>query len=73
MGEEYKLDDLREELGLYLHAQARKGAFPQKPLVLKAEFKSTPHVSDSSHKMFSIDMTHLISFREYFNDKTCIV
>jgi hypothetical protein len=71
MAEEYKVDNLREELGLYLHSQSRRGAFPQKSLVLKAEFKNIPHVSDTSNKMFAIDMTHLISFRDYFNDKSC--
>lgn len=71
MTEDYKIGSIKHELQLYLNAQARKSAFLSTPLTLKAEFKNIPYVSDSSKKLYSIDMTHLISFRDTFNDKSC--
>ena len=66
MAEEYKVDDVLAELDLYLAATARRNAFIAKPLILKAEFKTLPAVSDE------IDMSQLISFRDHFSDKQCI-
>ena len=71
MTEEYKLDNLSQELDLYLSAVSRKRNFINKPLVLKAEFKNIPAVSDADKRVFEIDMAQLISFRDYFNDKQC--
>lgn len=52
MTEEYKVDDLTAELNLYLSATARKNAFISKPLILKAEFKSIPGVSDAKKNLY---------------------
>ena len=71
MSDDYKLDKLSQELDLYLSATARRRSFINKPLVLRAEFKNIPAVSDAEKRVFEIDMTQLISFRDYFNDKQC--
>lgn len=71
MAEDYKIDDLTAELHLYLSASARRNAFIAKPLILKAEFKSIPSVSDAKKNLYEIDMSQLISFREHFSDKQC--
>lgn len=71
MSEDYKLDNIAQELDLFLAASARKRNFICKPIVLKAEFKNIPAVSDDNKRVFEIDMTQLISFRDYFNDKQC--
>lgn len=62
---------MRHELGLFLAANARKNPFVSKPLVLKAEFKTLPAVSDADKNVYEIDMSQLISFRDHFNDKSC--
>jgi hypothetical protein len=72
MAEEYKVDDVLAELDLYLAATARRNAFIAKPLILKAEFKTLPAVSDARKKVYEIDMSQLISFRDHFSDKQCI-
>lgn len=71
MTDEYKVDFISQELGLFLAAAARKRSFICKPLVLRAEFKNIPAVSDAEKRVYEIDMTQLISFRDYFNDKQC--
>lgn len=71
MSDDYKLDNIEQELALYLQSAARRRNFICKPLVLKAEFKNIPAVSDSNKRVYEIDMTQLISFRDYFNDKNC--
>lgn len=71
MTEDYKIDDLSNELSLFLAATARKNAFIPKPLVLRAEFKTLPAVSDLQKKVYEIDMSQLISFRDHFSDKQC--
>jgi len=58
---------------LYLASSARKNAFIVKPIILRAEFKTLPAVSDARKKVFNIDMSQLISFREHFTDKQCIL
>ena len=71
MSDDYKLDNINNELDLYLAATARRRNFICKPLILKAEFKNIPAVSDADKRVYEIDMTQLISFREHFNDKQC--
>lgn len=71
MAEEYKVDDIQSELNLYLKATARRNAFIAKPIYFRTEFKTLPAVSDARKKVFEIDMSQLISFREHFSDKTC--
>lgn len=73
MSDEYKLDNISQELDLFLAASARRRAFICKPLVLRAEFKNIPGVTDADRRAYDIDMTQLISFRDYFNDKQCIL
>lgn len=71
MSEEYKVDSVNGELNIYLAAAARKSAFISKPLVLRAEFKNIAAVSDGDRRVYEIDMTQLVSFRDHFHDKQC--
>ena len=71
MSEDYKLDSINQELGIYLAAAARKSTYISKPLVLKAEFKNIPAVSDADGRVYEVDMTGLSSFREEFANKSC--
>ena len=52
MSEDYKLDSVTQELGIYLAAAARKHPYIPKPLVLKAEFKNIPAVSDADGRVY---------------------
>lgn len=71
MLEDYKLDSISKELNIFLAASARKNAFIPKPLVLKAQFKNIPAVSDHENRVYEINMNELTSFRDLFTDKQC--
>ena len=63
MAEDLQVDDILNDLDLYLAATARRNPYISKPLVLRAEFKTLPAVSDAQKNLYEIDMSQLISFR----------